>query len=59
VPIGVFAIVVTLLKISESKDPANRRIDWIGFRQLLRVALLAWSSPWCGANDLGWGSTEM
>src|SRR6202166_3888663 len=29
IPIGVVAIVITLTKIVESKDPNTRRIDWI------------------------------
>src|SRR5450755_380411 len=31
IPIGVLAVVITLLHVSESKDPNTRRIDWIGF----------------------------
>jgi EmrB/QacA subfamily drug resistance transporter len=30
-PIGAFAVVVTLTKVRDSKDPTDRRIDWIGF----------------------------
>ena len=58
VPIGVFAIVVTLLKISESKDPANRRIDWIGFVSF-SVSLFLLVFALVRGNDLGWGSTEI
>lgn len=31
VPIGVLALVVTLLKLDESRNPAGPRPDWIGF----------------------------
>ena len=30
-PIGAFAVVVTLTRVVDSRDPTNRRIDWIGF----------------------------
>jgi EmrB/QacA subfamily drug resistance transporter len=30
-PLGVFAIVVCLIKVQDSADPTSRRIDWIGF----------------------------
>jgi MFS family permease len=30
VPIGVLAVIVTLLRVHESKAPNTRRIDWIG-----------------------------
>ena len=56
VPIGILAIAVTLSKIQESKDPNERRVDWIGFVSfssslfLLILALIR-------GNDDGWGST--
>src|ERR1700728_4977407 len=31
VPIGVVAIMLSLAKIDESRDPSTRRVDWIGF----------------------------
>jgi EmrB/QacA subfamily drug resistance transporter len=55
VPIGVIAIVITLTKIQESKDPNERRVDWIGFTSfsaslfLLVFALIR-------GNDDGWSS---
>ena len=58
VPIGVFAIVVTLLKISESKDPANRRIDWIGF-VTFSASLFMLVFALVRGNAAGWGSTEI
>jgi EmrB/QacA subfamily drug resistance transporter len=55
-PIGVGATIITLMKMSDSRDPAVRRVDWIGFVTfstclfLLVFALLqgnarGWSSP--------------
>ncbi|MGH9079950.1 MAG: MFS transporter [Acidimicrobiales bacterium] len=55
-PIGVGAIVIALAKFSDSRDPAARRFDWIGFVTfsaslfMLVFALLqgnarGWSSP--------------
>ncbi len=55
VPIGVIAIVITLAKIQESRDPNERRVDWIGFVSfsaslfLLVFALIR-------GNDDGWSS---
>src|SRR5580698_3892920 len=31
VPIGALAVVATLTKVHESKDPNTRRVDWLGF----------------------------
>jgi EmrB/QacA subfamily drug resistance transporter len=56
IPIGAMAIVVTLVKVRDSKDPNTRRIDWIGFITfsaslfMLVFALVegntkGWSSP--------------
>ncbi|MGH9206849.1 MAG: MFS transporter, partial [Acidimicrobiales bacterium] len=56
VPIGLLAIVVTLTRVSESRDPNTRRIDWIGFASfsaslfmlvfaLVRGNTAGWSSP--------------
>jgi EmrB/QacA subfamily drug resistance transporter len=55
-PIGAVAIVITLAKVTDSKDPTRRSIDWIGFITfssslfLLVYALVegnstGWSSP--------------
>ena len=30
-PIGIFAVVITITKVSESKPPRARRPDWVGF----------------------------
>jgi EmrB/QacA subfamily drug resistance transporter len=34
VPVGVLAVLMTLAKVAESKEPNVRRIDWIGFGSL-------------------------
>ncbi|HMH92406.1 MAG TPA: MFS transporter [Streptosporangiaceae bacterium] len=39
-PIGVVAVVITVLRVAESRSPAARRPDWIGF-VLFTVALSA------------------
>jgi EmrB/QacA subfamily drug resistance transporter len=55
VPIGIAAIVLTFLKIKESRDPAARGVDWSGVATfsgslfLLVLALLR-------GNEEGWGS---
>jgi EmrB/QacA subfamily drug resistance transporter len=56
VPIGVLAIVVTLTKIQESKDPNTRRVDWIGFVSF-STALFLLILGLIRGNDDGWGST--
>jgi EmrB/QacA subfamily drug resistance transporter len=56
VPIGVLAVLITLLRVHESKAPNTRRVDWIGLSSfsgalvMLVVALVR-------APDDGWGST--
>jgi EmrB/QacA subfamily drug resistance transporter len=58
VPIGVVAVVLTLARVGESRDPEGKRVDWIG------------TITWTGAlfllvfaiirgNSLGWGSTTI
>jgi EmrB/QacA subfamily drug resistance transporter len=61
VPIGAFALVITILRVRESRDPAARRIDLPGFASF-SVALAAlvyglvlsstdgWSSPLVDAS---------
>ncbi len=55
VPIGILAIIVTLAKIQESKDPNQRRIDWIGFISF-SSALFMLILALIRGNDDGWGS---
>jgi EmrB/QacA subfamily drug resistance transporter len=55
VPIGVLAVIVTLAKVQESRDPHHRRIDWIGFVSF-SVALFMLVFALVRGNDDGWGS---
>ncbi|MBV8462193.1 MAG: DHA2 family efflux MFS transporter permease subunit [Acidimicrobiales bacterium] len=56
VPVGVLAVLLTLTKVVESREPNTRRIDWVGFVSLsgmLFMLILAlvrgnydgWTSP--------------
>jgi len=56
VPIGILAVVITLAKVQESKDPNNRRVDWIGFVSF-SGALFMLVFALVRGNDDGWGST--
>ena len=56
VPIGILAIIVTLVKIQESKDPNHRRIDWIGFISFSSALFLLVFALIRG-NDDGWSSS--
>jgi EmrB/QacA subfamily drug resistance transporter len=57
-PIGAIAVVLTLARVSESRDPHATRVDWAGLCTfsgslfLLVFALVR-------GNNLGWGSTEI
>jgi EmrB/QacA subfamily drug resistance transporter len=56
VPIGIVTAALTMAKVGESRDPAGRRIDWIGtvtFTGALFVLVLAIIR----GNAEGWGST--
>jgi EmrB/QacA subfamily drug resistance transporter len=55
VPIGVLAITVTLAKIQESKDPNERRVDWLGFISF-STALFMFVLALIRGNDDGWSS---
>jgi EmrB/QacA subfamily drug resistance transporter len=58
VPIGAMAIVFTLARVEESRDPHATRVDWAGLTTfsgslfLLVFALVR-------GNDMGWGSTQI
>jgi EmrB/QacA subfamily drug resistance transporter len=56
VPIGVVAVFITFTRIAESKDPRQRRIDWVGFITF-SLSLFALVFALVRGNDLGWGST--
>ncbi len=56
VPIGVLAVVITLTKIQESKDPNTRRIDWIGVVSF-SAALFSLIFALVRGNAAGWSSS--
>ncbi|TMM08679.1 MAG: MFS transporter [Actinobacteria bacterium] len=58
VPIGVGAAALTMARVRESRDPAGKRIDWIGtttFTSALFLLVLALIR----GDTLGWGSTTI
>jgi len=55
VPIGIAAIVITLAKIDESRDPNTRRIDWTGFITF-SAALFFLVFALVRGNESGWKS---
>ncbi|HXD59612.1 MAG TPA: DHA2 family efflux MFS transporter permease subunit, partial [Thermoleophilaceae bacterium] len=58
VPIGAAAIVVSMAKLRESRDPDAARVDWAGlvtFSSGLFLIVLALIR----GNDAGWGSTQI
>ena len=58
VPIGVVAVLITIAKIAESKDPRERRIDWVGF-VTFSSSLFTLVFALVRGNDLGWGSATI
>ncbi len=56
VPIGIAAVVLTLSKVRESRDPEARGIDWAG-AATWSGALFLFVFALIRANDEGWGST--
>ena len=55
VPIGVLALIVTLLHVEESRDPSATRPDWIGF-VTFSTGLAALVFGLIHSNTDGWGS---
>ncbi|HZV72456.1 MAG TPA: MFS transporter, partial [Conexibacter sp.] len=58
VPIGVVALVVTLARVEESRDPQATGVDWLGlvtFSGGLFLLVFGLTQ----ANDAGWGSAEI
>ncbi len=56
VPIGIAAVALTLAKVTESRDPEGKRVDWLGtvtFSAALFLIVLAIIR----GNAEGWGST--
>jgi EmrB/QacA subfamily drug resistance transporter len=52
-PVGVFALALTLTRVSESRDPAARRVDLLG-QTLLTIGLFGLVLGLLRANDDGW-----
>lgn len=58
IPVGVFAFVVTLRQVDESRDPAARPVDWIGFATFSSgLASLVYGL--IRSNEEGWGSATV
>jgi EmrB/QacA subfamily drug resistance transporter len=55
VPVGLAAVVLTLAKVAESRDPAGTRIDWTG-TVTFSVALFLLVLAIIRGNSEGWGS---
>jgi EmrB/QacA subfamily drug resistance transporter len=55
VPIGVLAVLITLTRVSESRDTHRRQVDWIGFVSF-SGALFMLVFALVRGNDDGWGS---
>ena len=58
VPIGIVAVFITFTRIAESKDPRQRRIDWVGFITF-SASLFCLVFALVRGNDLGWGSSTI
>ncbi len=56
VPIGVLAVIITLLRMHESKAPSTRRVDWIGLFSFSGALVMLVVALVRGPDD-GWGST--
>lgn len=57
-PIGVVAILITLTRVSDSKDPTARRLDWVGFATFSASLFLLVFGLLRG-NAWGWGSSSI
>jgi EmrB/QacA subfamily drug resistance transporter len=57
-PIGVFALIVTLREVSESKAPVANRPDWLGF-VTFTLGLTALVFGLIRSHPDGWGSTTV
>lgn len=57
-PIGIFALVVTLLRVGESRAPSKPQPDWPGFAALT-VGLVSVVYGLIRASEHGWGDTAV
>ena len=55
-PIGIFAVVLTVFKVAESRSPQARRPDWLGFA-LFTVALCSLVYGLIESNQKSFGSS--
>ncbi len=58
IPVGVFALAATLLRVQESHDPRARRVDYVGF-VTFSLGLAALVYGLIRSNEDGWGSTTV
>jgi EmrB/QacA subfamily drug resistance transporter len=58
VPIGVLALLVTLLRVDESRDPNATRPDWLGF-VTFSGGLAAFVYALIQSGSTGWGSGKV
>jgi len=58
VPIGIIAVVLTMARVQESRDPDGAGVDWLGLTTFSGSLLLLVFSLVRG-NDAGWGSTQI
>ena len=58
IPIGALALLVTLLRVDESRDPNASRPDWVGFATF-SVGLAALVFGLIRSNADGWGSATV
>jgi EmrB/QacA subfamily drug resistance transporter len=58
IPVGIFAVIITLAKVSESRGVGGRRIDWIGF-VTFTASLFMLVFALVRGNTLGWSSSTV
>src|SRR5436305_10580969 len=56
VPVGIAAVLLTLAKVDESRNPEGKKVDWIG-TITFTAALFALVLAIIRVNAEGWGST--
>ncbi len=58
VPVGIGAVLMTVAKVAESKDPRGKRVDWIG-TMTFTAALFLIVFAIIEGDTKGWGSAEI
>jgi EmrB/QacA subfamily drug resistance transporter len=58
VPIGIAAVLVTLMKVADSRDPNAAGVDWAGL-VTFSASLFLLVFALVQGNEKGWGSTEI